>query len=205
MNRGFTGILFLAAVVAQRLVIAESDASIASPTEVRRAVIKMLQNESNAESADDKQTALITLCDAYVAIRLHPKYESSEILQGEAVRVRRRLISEGERLTDRLTREKIERPAALRKQIDSAIQSSSEESQEPSESLDDNGGSGSGGGAIADQGWALVELIQRTVHPDFWETTGGPGSIRYFAMKRVLVVRATTRVHEDLVALLRQL
>ena len=203
MNRGFTGILFLAAVVAQRLVIAESDASIASPTEVRRAVIKMLQNESNAESSDDKQTALITLCDAYVAIRLHPKYESSEILQGEAVRVRRRLISEGERLTDRLTREKIERPAALRKQIDSAIQSSSEESQEPSESLDDNGGRG--GGAIADQGWALVELIQRTVHPDFWETTGGPGSIRYFAMKRVLVVRATTRVHEDLVALLRQL
>ena len=62
-----------------------------------------------------------------------------------------------------------------------------------------------GGAPIADEAWALVELIQRTVHPDFWELTGGPGSIRYFAIKRVLVVRATTQVHEDLVALLRQL
>ena len=52
------------------------------------------------------------------------------------------------------------------------------------------------GGALPDTGWQLVELIQRVVAPDFWEPQGGPGVIRYFAMRRVLVVRATTDVHE---------
>ena len=52
--------------------------------------------------------------------------------------------------------------------------------------------------ALPDTGWQLVELLQRVVAPDFWERQGGPGTIRYLAMRRVLVVRATSDVHEQI-------
>lgn len=43
-----------------------------------------------------------------------------------------------------------------------------------------------------------VELIQQTIAPGFWDTTGGPGTIYYYALKRALVIRATSEVHADL-------
>ncbi len=53
--------------------------------------------------------------------------------------------------------------------------------------------------------WQLVELIQRVVAPDLWDVQGGSGTIQYFAMRRVLVVRATTDVHEQIRDLLMAL
>jgi len=55
-----------------------------------------------------------------------------------------------------------------------------------------------GGAAIPDYGPALVDLIERTIAPGFWDTQGGPGTIVYYAPLRVLVVRATSEVHHDL-------
>jgi hypothetical protein len=53
-----------------------------------------------------------------------------------------------------------------------------------------------GGGAIGgDWGPALVNLIERTIAPEKWDTAGGPFSIVYYAPLRVLVVRATGEVH----------
>ena len=59
-------------------------------------------------------------------------------------------------------------------------------------------GSGFGGGTVRDYGERLVELIERTIAPDFWDTNGGPGAIFYYEPLRVLVVRATTEVHHKL-------
>jgi hypothetical protein len=186
------------------------------PTTVRRAVSKLMRDAATATDDEQRHSALESLCDAYVAIRLHPGYDDSEILRGEAAKVRRRLITESDRMSDELKRNGIEKPEALTRRVDEAIKESVAAQQQPAtisgdehnhdvvqdiEAIQDR----QGGAAIADEAWALVELIQRTVHPDFWESTGGPGSIHYFAIKRVLVVRATTQVHEDLVALLRQL
>jgi len=43
------------------------------------------------------------------------------------------------------------------------------------------GGAGAqGGGALADQHEALIELIQNTIAPDTWDVNGGPGVIRYW-------------------------
>jgi hypothetical protein len=64
---------------------------------------------------------------------------------------------------------------------------------------------GNAPGPLPDTGWELVELIQRVVAPDFWDSRGGPGTIRYFAMRRVLVVRATSDVHEQIRDLLMAL
>lgn len=58
------------------------------------------------------------------------------------------------------------------------------------------------GNGMFDNGWDLVDLIQRIVQPDFWETKGGPGVMHYFAARKVLVVRATSDVHEQIKDLL---
>ncbi|GIW92297.1 MAG: hypothetical protein KatS3mg110_0338 [Pirellulaceae bacterium] len=53
----------------------------------------------------------------------------------------------------------------------------------------------SGGAAVWDYGPALVELIQRTIVPRFWDVNGGPGTIVYYRPAMVLVVRATPGMH----------
>jgi hypothetical protein len=52
-----------------------------------------------------------------------------------------------------------------------------------------------GGTGPPDWGEALVELIERTIAPEFWDVHGGPGTIIYYRPLHVLVVRATSEVH----------
>jgi hypothetical protein len=47
----------------------------------------------------------------------------------------------------------------------------------------------------ADHGPELVDLIERTINPAFWDTNGGPGTIVYYAPLKCLVVRATSEIH----------
>lgn len=75
----------------------------------------------------------------------------------------------------------------------------------PNLSAGPNRRGGQAAGGIPDTGWHLIELIQRVIAPDFWESRGGPGSIRYFAMRKVLVIRATTDIHEQVRDLLKAL
>lgn len=49
----------------------------------------------------------------------------------------------------------------------------------------------------ADHGAELVDLIERTINPAFWDTNGGPGSIVYYAPLKCLVVRATSEMHSN--------
>ncbi|MCA9121453.1 MAG: hypothetical protein H6822_16195 [Planctomycetaceae bacterium] len=55
-----------------------------------------------------------------------------------------------------------------------------------------------GGSAVPDFGPSLVELIERTIAPEFWDVAGGPGTVVYYAPLRALVVRATSEVHHDI-------
>jgi hypothetical protein len=52
-----------------------------------------------------------------------------------------------------------------------------------------------GGPLAADWGPDLVELIERTINPAFWDVAGGPGTIVYYRPLQCLVVRATSEVH----------
>lgn len=61
----------------------------------------------------------------------------------------------------------------------------------------------SGGGA--NQALALVDIIQQTIHPDFWDVHGGSGKVVYFEQGRGLVVLGTEQVHDDVGNLLDQL
>jgi hypothetical protein len=55
-----------------------------------------------------------------------------------------------------------------------------------------------GGGMAFDYGPSLVDLIQRTIVPDFWDVNGGPGTIVYYRPLMCLVVSATSDVHHRL-------
>jgi hypothetical protein len=55
-----------------------------------------------------------------------------------------------------------------------------------------------GGVGPPDYGPDLVDLIQRTIQPDFWDVNGGPGTIFYYRNLHCLVVRATSEVHHRL-------
>lgn len=64
---------------------------------------------------------------------------------------------------------------------------------------------GRGGGIQDDNGDELVDLIRTIIHPDFWQINGGPGRAYYYQPLRIIVVRATMRVHEDITNLLERL
>ena len=61
-----------------------------------------------------------------------------------------------------------------------------------------------GGGANA-QAIQLIDLIQNTIAPETWQKAGGKGSIYYFDLLKVLVVRQTGEVHHQLGDVLEQL
>jgi hypothetical protein len=82
---------------------------------------------------------------------------------------------------------------------------SDDQATDPNPAAGQNAQGAQAAGGIPDTDWQLVELIQRVIAPDFWESRGGPGSIRYFAMRRVLVIRATTDIHEQVRDLLTAL
>lgn len=52
------------------------------------------------------------------------------------------------------------------------------------------------GGAADDAGAELVDLIERTIAPDTWDTVGGEGTIRYYSTWHALVVRQTDEAHD---------
>jgi hypothetical protein len=64
---------------------------------------------------------------------------------------------------------------------------------------------GRGGAAADDYGPELVELIQTVIAPQSWAVHGGPGTMRYYRPSRVLVIRQTSEVHEQLGGVLRQM
>jgi len=51
------------------------------------------------------------------------------------------------------------------------------------------------GGAATDYGMILVDLIERTISPEFWDVNGGPGTIVYYRQWHALVIRATPDIH----------
>ena len=211
----------------------------------------LLRQEAVLKDKPGKKAAATALCDMYVILRLDSRYGNSKMLQGDATRIRRRLITIAKKKQNELERAGVDRPADLSSNVASSIAAAM--SNYKNKAAGKNGGLGNddaagnqadrrdrglggnknthgenssrnnntttgqnpgaghiqrGGqaaGGIPDTGWELVELIQRIIDPDFWDSRGGPGSIRYFAMRKVLVVRATTDVHEQVRDLLMAL
>ncbi len=180
-------------------------------TEMRRITRQSLILEADAESVADKLGAAFELCDLYAIMRTDSRYDDSAMLRGDALKIRRRLLGIARREEIKLDRDGSKRPGGLDERVDRAVRVAVQRSSLQRSSPVAAGMEGDAF-AVADQGgganqvaWQLVELIERVTDPDFWETRGGTGSIRYFAMRRVLVVRATSDIHQQIKDLLTTL
>ena len=61
---------------------------------------------------------------------------------------------------------------------------------------------GNPAGPVCDYGPDLVRLIESTINPEFWRRNGGNGIIEYYQPLRILVVTASSKVHDDMSDLL---
>lgn len=181
-----------------------------SLTDLRRETREVLKIEATLKESAQKEDAIAAICDLYVVLRSDSRYATSEMLRGDAAKLRRRLISIAERRENRLTREGVAKPAGLSESVDKIVRDSlkaAEDQATSSPAAEDpkHPKTGFAPAPLGSNPWELVELIQRVVAPDLWDTQGGPATIQYFAMRRVLVVSATTDVHEQIRDLLTAL
>ena len=189
----------------------------------------------SAESPEQKLAAWVDLCGLYLVIVADTRYQRAETLQGYRGRIANRLQkcckelkrdaedqqkTESWSTTDRETRQSEQESSFVYSpEFTSAIVDphwdliSHHAGAGGVVSYHASGLHGSSGhflnGANAgepfDNGPELVSLIEAILHPDFWNTAGGAGTLHYYRPLRILVVRATTTVHEDLADFLQRL
>lgn len=173
--------------------------------EYDKAIDEALRAEAKAASPAARAGAVRQIAALYRELQRDPRLETSDALKGYKVKLWSRL----NRVQGDLKRQ-IERETKLAKRsggeteaqtLQQATQSLSEQVSLMNYTMGGPGyllsqtGAAFGGGAMQDNGPELVELIERTIRPDFWDTVGGPGSIIYYKPLMALVVRATDEVH----------
>ncbi len=126
------------------------------------------------------------LVELYVAL-----HEPNELPGAELVTMRNRVQNRLKTVRDRLRREQYQR----RQSTQQAARRSLSRSAASAATL-----AASFGGHAAEQqnAQALIDLITNTIEPDSWEINGGQGRIIYFSPLRVLVVRNSQNVHEQI-------
>lgn len=192
--------------------VANSDA-LPRHIDYSRQISASIKAEATAKSDADRIEAIRSMARLYTQLKRDPRLLESETLRGYKGRLWGRLThiqKRWEREVSRLERElgtgKSQQPdvlaaattLAITQGLDlvaatlggpSTILAAGCETQSAHAAL--------GGAARLDYGRELVELIQRTISPDFWDVNGGPGTIVYYAPLHALVVRATAEVHEE--------
>ena len=183
-----------------------------------------------AEDDQQRMDALVDLSNLYLHVVSDPRFVRSEKLQGYRGRIAGRLRSEQKQIARRLKKhDKTNRDDVSYGDVTSAsddegflIRSAMDHHWQllshfaggtgpsmyySSGKFGTSGhfGAGKGGGLIGDHGRELVNLIETILHPDFWQVNGGAGTVYYYQPLRILVVRATTTVHEDLTDFLERL
>jgi hypothetical protein len=117
-------------------------------------------------------------------------YEPNELPGSELVTMRRRVEGRLELVREQLRRDLYEsRQSAEREARRSRTRSAGGSTF---------GGSFPGQAAEQQNAQALIDLITNTIEPDSWEINGGRGRIIYFSPLKVLVIRNSQEVHEQI-------
>ena len=183
--------------------------------EYEKALDEALRSEARATDQHPRAEAIRRMTALYRELRTDPRLETSDTLKGYKIKLWSRLT----RVKGDLKRH-LDREAKLAKHQDQApdaqaLQHATESLAGqmslmnytmggPGYVLSQTGGS-FGGGTVTDNGQELIDLIEHTIRPDFWDTAGGPGSIFYYQPLMALVVRATAEVHGDVSGLVEAL
>ena len=178
-------------------------------------ISELLKQESSAKDHAARAAAACAMCELHREIVHDGRYATSDALKEYRGRVWSRLTKIKAELKQQLARNKATKPAlddlALLETADSASVSAADSLAESLAILDQTqGGPGQllafGGAAVrTDWGPELVDLIERTINPSFWDVAGGPGTIVYYRPLQCLVVRATAEVHGNVGGLIGNL
>ncbi len=175
--------------------ISLDDFELRSFRDIHDDIREQFRKEATAESEQDRAQAIVTLTVLYREVMMHPRFAESDTLKEYRAKVWSRLTKVKRDLEIQVARqEEDRRREALRDGREYV----------PADSLASAVGQ-AGGQGVRDHGQALIDLIERTIRPEFWENVGGPGSIVYFAPLHALVVRATAEVHQNVADVLGQL
>lgn len=177
--------------------------------EIQNELSDLLKREALTKDAVERATLIRRMCLLHHEILKDPRHEYAEAMKGYRVQVWARLKRIQLDLKNQIAREqKLKAPQVG---TDPELLAASD-SLAASLSLNDSslGGpsallarGGRGGRGVVDaNGRELVDLIEQTINPDFWDTNGGPGSIRYFSPLMCLVVTATGEMHQNVGGLL---
>jgi hypothetical protein len=189
---------------------AETDSQASRPFhEILADMRTSLRHEVAATDAGDWAATVVQLTEIYAEIMRDDRLPTSGTLQGYRVKLRSRLLKIQKQLERDMKRaaKKTKSPAdaadeayhRLAGEQLAMLLSLSGDSLGGPATVYKYGGLGvlgaGGGAARADYGTTLVELIRRTISPEFWDVNGGPGVIVYYPAWHALVVRATAEVH----------
>jgi hypothetical protein len=160
--------------------------------QVRETYLQVLRK--SARRAQPKLPDVVpVLAEVYVQLK-----EVEGLSHAERSRMRGVVKARLEEFRDKLIRELLRnKKLADRRKNGSQGERTSEPVDERAELL-------AGGGPNA-QAVQLIDLIQNTIAPESWQRAGGKGSISYFSLLHVLVVRQTGEVHHQLGGALGQL
>ncbi|MFN0020085.1 MAG: hypothetical protein ACKVP0_17635 [Pirellulaceae bacterium] len=166
--------------------------------EIDRDISAALKREANAKSLKERGKAIEQLCSLHYEITSDERFSTLDQMQSLRAKI-----------WGRLTKVKAELKRQLAKEGEPQLDDAQAEAAQYAGSnlagamglADFGSGSPSGfiprGGASQTDYNAqqLIELIQRTINPDFWDVVGGPGTIFYYPQLQVLVIRATSEIH----------
>jgi len=200
--------LILAAVLAA----APADTSALPPRtlhEISTDLQAFMKREALAETPEERAAAINDMSDLYLEMMHDPRVATIPLLKGYKSRLWSRLTRVKKDLQKQVAREaKAAAGEARDQQLVAQAQNSVSQDLAAQMALTSYSLGGPAtlisesnrafGGAAADDGEALIDLIERTIKPDFWDTTGGPGSIAYYQSLHALVISATTEVHEKI-------
>ena len=167
--------------------------------EIEREMTAALREEATARPQSQRGAKVQRLCDIHAAIVADPRFATSDTLKAYRAKLWSRLTKVKQELRRDVARD-TGRPAPdlAREQ---ALRLSAASMADALSLADLAAGAPTGllarGGAaqIESNAQTLIELIERTIDPDFWDVNGGPGTIFYYPNLQCLVIRATGEVH----------
>ena len=181
--------------------------------EIERDISDALRSEARAQEPQAQAEAVRKMCILYRELAIDPRLATSDELKSYKAKVWSRLTRIKRELEQRVARQSGNRsgrgPSEAESQaIQDAATSLAAQMSYSNYTLGgpayvlSHSGAAFGGGAVNDHAQELIDLIQRTISPDFWDVAGGPGSMFYYRPLMALVVRATSEVHDDVGGLL---
>lgn len=172
--------------------------------EIQNELSDLLKREALTKNAAERGQLIRRLCALHRELLSDPRHEYAEAMKGYRTQAWARLKRIQTDLKNQLTRAARQRKVkAPQIGTDPELLAASDSLAASLNLLDHSLGGPSallaygGQAGPADYGPELVDLIERTINPDFWDTNGGPGTIVYFAPLQCLVITATGEMHHN--------